>query len=47
VLASLHREGEVLVETATDLGMRVRARLDEAAVSRLREYVVAVETLAR
>jgi GTP-binding protein HflX len=41
VLASLHREGEVLVETATDLGMRVRARLDEAAVSRLREYVVA------
>jgi GTP-binding protein HflX len=47
VLASLHREGEVLVETATDLGMRVRARLDEAAVSRLREYVVAGETLAR
>jgi GTP-binding protein HflX len=47
VLASLHREGEVLVETATDLGMRVRARLDEAAVSRLREYVVAGQTLAR
>jgi GTP-binding protein HflX len=47
VLASLHREGEVLVETATDLGMRVRARLDEAAVSRLWEYVVAGETLAR
>lgn len=41
VLASLHREGEVLVETATDDGMRVRARLDDAAVSRLREFVVA------
>ena len=41
VLASLHREGEVLVETATEEGMRVRARLDEASVSRLRDYVVA------
>ncbi len=41
VLAALHREGEVLVETATDTGMRVRARLDDASVSRLRQYVVA------
>ena len=41
VLAALHREGEVLVETATDDGMRVRARLDEAAASRLAAYVVA------
>ena len=41
VLASLHREGEVLTEAATDDGMRVRARLDEAAVSRLAEFVVA------
>ena len=40
VLASVHREGEVLVETATDAGMRVRARLDDASASRLREYVV-------
>jgi GTP-binding protein HflX len=40
VLASLHREGEVLVETATDDGMRVRARLDDASVSRLSEFVV-------
>jgi len=47
VLAALHREGEVLVETATDDGMRVRARLDDAAVSRLREYVVSSETLGR
>jgi GTP-binding protein HflX len=40
ILAALHREGEVLVETASDEGMRVRARLDDASVSRLREYVV-------
>ncbi|MCD9624883.1 GTPase HflX [Rhabdothermincola salaria] len=40
VLASLHREGEVLVETATDEGMSVRARLDEASASRLRDFVV-------
>lgn len=40
VLAALHREGEVLVETATEDGMVVRARLDEVAVSRLRDYVV-------
>jgi GTP-binding protein HflX len=40
VLAAVHREGEVLVESATDQGMRVRARLDEAAASRLAPYVV-------
>jgi GTP-binding protein HflX len=40
ILAALHREGEVLVETASDDGMRVRARLDDASVSRLRDYVV-------
>jgi GTPase len=41
VLASLHREGEVLVESAVEGGMRVRARLDEAAASRWRDFVVA------
>jgi len=40
VLAAVHREGEVLVESATADGMRVRARLDEAAASRLAAYVV-------
>jgi GTP-binding protein HflX len=40
VLASLHREGEVLVESATEGGMRVRARLDDAAATRWREFVV-------
>jgi GTP-binding protein HflX len=40
VLASLHREGEVLVEAATDDGMRVRARLDDASATRWHEFVV-------
>ena len=40
ILAALHREGEVLVESPDEDGMRVRARLDPAAVSRLRQYVV-------
>jgi len=40
VLASVHREGEVLVESAEDAGMRVRVRLDPAAAGRLREFVV-------
>ena len=40
VLASVHREGEVLVEEADADGMRLRARLDAAAASRLREFVV-------
>ena len=45
LLAALHREGEVLVETATEDGMLVRARLDEVSVSRLHEYVVSGQTL--
>ena len=42
VLASVHREGEVLVEQADADGMRLRARLDDAAAHRLREFVVPV-----
>ncbi len=42
VLASVHREGEVLVEQAEPDGMRLRARLDEAATTRLRAFVVGV-----
>jgi GTP-binding protein HflX len=38
VLAAVHREGEVLMETATDDGMRLRVRLDEPGHSRLREF---------
>jgi GTP-binding protein HflX len=41
VLASLHREGEVLVEVHIDDGTRVRARLPEAVASRVREFVTA------
>jgi GTP-binding protein HflX len=40
ILASLHRDGEVLVETATETGMRVRARLDDASVSQWTDFVV-------
>lgn len=40
IVASVHREGEVLVESATDEGVRLRARLDDDAASRLREFVV-------
>ena len=35
VLAEVHREGEVLSEAAEDTGMRLRARLDDAAQSKL------------
>jgi GTP-binding protein HflX len=45
VLASLHRDGEVLVETATDAGMRVRARLDDAAVSQWADFVVVADEI--
>jgi len=40
VLASLHRDGEVLVESATEAGMRVRARLDEASATHWNDFVV-------
>jgi GTP-binding protein HflX len=45
LLAALHREGEVLLESPADGGMLVRARLDEVSVSRLHEYVVSGQTL--
>lgn len=41
VMASVHREGEVVSVTESDDGMQVRARLSEASVGRLAEYVVA------
>ena len=40
VLAGVHREGQVLDSTATEQGMRVRARLEPASVGALRRYVV-------
>jgi GTP-binding protein HflX len=39
-LAAVHREGQVLVESAELLGVRVRARLEPASIGRLREFVV-------
>jgi GTP-binding protein HflX len=41
VLAEVHREGEVLVETVKDDGMHLRARLDDAASAKLAEWVAA------
>ncbi len=40
ILASAHREGEVLVEESGADGMRLRVRLDDAAATRLRAFVV-------
>ncbi|MGI9603635.1 MAG: GTPase HflX [Acidimicrobiales bacterium] len=40
VMAQVHREGQVLVESATEGGMRMRARLDDESLSRLAEWVV-------
>ena len=40
VMASVHREGEVLVEIHEDTGTRVRARLDDASRQLLGDYVV-------
>jgi GTP-binding protein HflX len=40
VLASIHREGEVLVETHGDDGIHVLARLEPASAGKLAEFVV-------
>ncbi|MGA1656124.1 MAG: GTPase HflX, partial [Ilumatobacteraceae bacterium] len=40
VMASLHREGEVVSTSHEDGGIRVRARLADAARGRLTEFVV-------
>ncbi len=40
VMAQIHREGQVLVESATEGGMRMRARLDDESAARLSEWVV-------
>jgi len=41
LLAAVHREGEVLVESAEDDAMHLRVRLDDAALGQFVEYVVA------
>jgi GTP-binding protein HflX len=40
VLASVHREGQVLSEAAEETGMRLTARLEPASLWALRDYVV-------
>ncbi len=41
VLASVHREGQVLSESPEEEGMRMRARLEPASLGALRDYLVA------
>ncbi len=41
VLAKVHRDGDVVEEQATEGGMAVRARLDDAALAALTPYLVA------
>lgn len=40
VLASVHREGQVLSESPEESGMRLKARLEPASMGALRDYVV-------
>lgn len=47
VLASIHREGQVLSEVAGDDGMMIRARLEPASMGALREFVVVPEDASR
>ena len=43
VLAAIHREGEVLVESHEPDATRIRARLDQASVNLLSEFVVSAD----
>ena len=43
VLASVHREGQVLSERAEEHGMRLKARLEPASLGHLHEYVLTVD----
>jgi len=43
ILASIHREGEVVLSQDHPDGMHIRARLSEASAGRLREFVVQVD----
>jgi GTP-binding protein HflX len=40
VMASIHREGEVVSTSHEDVGIRVRARLADASRGRLTEFIV-------
>ncbi len=45
VIAQVHREGQVLMESPGEGGMAIRARLDDYAASRLAEFVVSAVEL--
>jgi len=47
ILASIHREGQVLSETAGDDGMLIRARLEPASMGALSDYVVTTGETSR
>jgi len=40
VLASVHREGQVLSESPEEAGMRLKARLEPASIGALRDYLI-------
>jgi GTP-binding protein HflX len=40
LLAAVHREGEVLMESHEEAAARVRVRMDDAGLARFREFVV-------
>ncbi len=40
VLASVHREGQVLSESPEEFGMRLKARLEPASMGALRDYLI-------
>jgi GTP-binding protein HflX len=44
VLASVHREGEVVSTVTEDSGVRVRARLSDASAGRLAEFITTVKS---
>ncbi len=44
VIASVHREGQVISETSEEHGMRLRARLEPSSLGALRDYVVGGDT---
>ena len=40
VLASVHRDGQVLSESPEEAGMRLKARLEPASIGALRDYLI-------
>jgi GTP-binding protein HflX len=40
IVASVHREGEVVSTSNEEEGIRIRARLGDASIGRLAQYVI-------